>query len=299
MNQPPLVSIICLCYNHEQYVLESLNSVLNQSYKNIEIIIVDDNSTDNSVEIIEKWIEDKNIAVRFIKHETNIGNNKAFNHAVQTAKGSYLIDFATDDVLLEDAVEIQIDTFLKNPDASLVFGNAEVISEKGQFLHYFFHADENKKVTETSIKNTTYESILQGGNCMCSVSSMIKRSCFEKINGYDEELFYEDLDLWLRLSRFSNFVFIDKPLVKKRVVENSQSSFFKKKKNDYALKINKTTYKVLKKAYYMNEKKSEYKALLKRIHHEIKHNKELCNYNLLMKLLLLKIKTEYKIKVTS
>ncbi|HLW42225.1 MAG TPA: glycosyltransferase [Flavobacterium sp.] len=299
MNQLPLVSIICLCYNHEQYVLASLNSVLNQSYKNIEIIIVDDNSTDNSVEIIEKWIEGKNIAVQFIKHETNIGNNTAFNHAVKTAKGNYLIDFATDDVLLKDAVEIQIDTFLKNPDASLVFGNAEVINEEGQFLHYFFTADENKKVIGAAIKNTTYESILQGGNCMCSVSSMIKRSYFEKINGYDEELFYEDLDLWLRLSRISKFVFIDQPLVQKRIVENSQSSFFKKNKNDYALKINKTTYKVLKKAFLMNHKKSEYKALLKRIHHEIEHNIDLKNYALLLRLIILKIKTEYKIRITN
>lgn len=299
MNQLPLVSIVCLCYNHDRFLLESLNSILNQSYKNIEIIIVDNNSTDNSVQIIEDWIEDNNLTIQFIKHPANIGNNRAFNHAAKVAKGSFLIDFATDDVLLQEAVETQVETFLKNPEASLVFGNAEVINEKGKHLHYFFSVDKNKKVTDTAIKSTTYETILRGGNCMCSVSSMVKRACFEKINGYDEELFYEDLDLWIRLSRHNQFVFIDQPLVQKRLVVNSQSSYFNKKKNDYALKINSTTYKVLKKAFAMNRKKSEYKALLKRVHHEIKHNNQLKNYNLLLKLLLLKIKIEYKIIITN
>lgn len=297
MNQLPLVSVICLCYNHENFVLESLNSVRNQSYKNIEIIVVDDNSSDKSVEIIKQWIKDTDISVRFIQHQTNMGNNKAFNNAAKLANGSYLIDLAADDVLLEDAVQNQVEAFLNNSEAALVFGNAEVINENGQFLNYFFPVNEDKKVVETAIKNTTYESVLQGGNCMCSVSSMMKRSYFEEINGYDESLFYEDLDFWLRLSRISPFVFIDKPLVQKRVVRNSQSSFFTKKKNDYALKINDTTYRILKKAFQMNVKKSEYKALLKRIHHEIKHNIELRNYGLLLKLVVLKIKTEYKIRV--
>ena len=73
MHEKPLVSVICLCYNHAEFVIESLNSVLNQNYQPIEIIIVDDYSTDNSVAVIEKWVEN-NQSLTFIKNTNNLGN---------------------------------------------------------------------------------------------------------------------------------------------------------------------------------------------------------------------------------
>ena len=91
MHKKPLVSIICLCYNHDHFVVESLNSVLNQNYQPIEMIIIDDCSTDKSVAVIEKWLENlQNIT--FIKNTKNLGNTKSFNKAAKMAKGEFLID---------------------------------------------------------------------------------------------------------------------------------------------------------------------------------------------------------------
>lgn len=288
MTSTPLVSIICLCYNHENFVKESLDSVVNQSYKNIQIIIVDDHSSDNSVSEIENWIKNHS-DVTFIKNSKNMGNNLSFNQVLPLVKGDYVIDFATDDVLFEDTIASQIEAFHQNPSAALVFGNAELVDEKGKHLSYHFHTNSAQKVLDTSLHKTNYISLLKGGNCMCSVSAMMKKSVVDTLKGYDESLFYEDLDFWFRLSKQYSITFIDQPLVQKRVINTSQSTFFYKK-NEYAKKINASTYKILRKSYVMNTSAEEHQALLKRVHFEMVHNLKLKNYGLLFKNALLKVK---------
>lgn len=295
MLNDPLVTVICTCYNHAPYVEKSLNSVINQDYKNIELIIVDNASQDNSVAVIENWLQ-KYPSILFIKNAINIGNNKSFNQTIALSKGSYLIDLAADDVLTKEGITHQIDTFLKNPNAGLVFGNATIIDENDSLLHYHFPVDTNLKIIDTSIFNTNYESILKGGNCMCSVSGMYKRTVFEELKGYDENLAYEDLDYWLRMARKHNLIYIDLPLVEKRYLKHSQLSHFYKK-SAYEKRINYSTFIILKKAFLMNTKTSEYNALLKRIHHELIHNLKLKNISLVLQLFILKLKTEYKIRV--
>lgn len=293
----PLVTVVCTSYNHEPYIERSLNSVINQDYKNIELIVVDNGSIDNSVAVIKEWITNYP-NVTFIQNKENIGNNKSFNAAINVSKGDYLIDLAADDVLLKHTIQTQINCFLNNPNAALVFGNAEIIDENDTFLYYHFPIDSNLKVLDTTILKTNYESILKGGKCMCSVSGMYKRAPFLELNGYDENLVYEDLDYWLRLSKKYPFIYIDEPLVQKRFLNNSLlASFYKK--NEFSKKMNKSTYIILTKAYYMNTSKNEFKALLKRVHYEIIHNLKLKNFSLVVKLFLLKIKAEYKIRLVN
>lgn len=292
MAQNPLVTLICICYNHEPFVLESLDSVISQSYKNIQIIIVDDASTDNSVKEIEKWLVNKS-NITFIKNKINVGNTISFNKALKLVEGDFIIDLATDDVLLHNTIATQIDAFKTNEQKALVFGNAELINEQGNFLSYYFDVDTQKCVKDKSLHTINYIHILKGGNCMCSVSAMIRTTILKELGGFDENLFYEDLDVWLRITRKYPIHFIDTPLIKKRLVSQSQSSFFYQN-NAYSKKINTSTFIVLEKAFKMNSNKQENKALLKRIHHEIVHNFELKNYNLLMKNLILKLKVHLK-----
>ena len=296
MSQLPLVSIICHCYNHASYVEECLNSVINQSYKNIELIIVDDCSNDNSVAIIENWLK-QNPEVQFIKNSKNLGITKSFNKTVEFTKGEFLIDLAGDDVLLLNCIEEQISAYNENPNVSLIFGNAELINEKGTTIGYNFPVDDNFKVTDKNLQNTNYESILKGGNCMCSVSAMFKKETFLKLGKYDESLVYEDLDFWLRLAKKHKIVFIDKILVQKRELSNSLTRHFFQK-NNISKKLNNSSYKILVKAFNSNTNKAEYKALLKRIHNLIIRNLKLMNYYLVFQLLILKLKTEFKILFT-
>ena len=270
MQNLPLVSVICLCYNHEKFVVESLNSVLNQSYKNIELIIADDFSHDTCKKTIENWLENHSNA-KFSANPINLGNTKTFNNALQFAKGDYIIDLAADDILLPDCVEKQINTFLNTQQKKLgiVYGNAEIISENNTHIRYYYEVDAEKKALIKPASGDIYLAMLNQSSMICSVSSMVKRDVLDELKGYDENLAYEDLDLWIRTSRNYNFEFIDAILVQKRELENSLGSQFYKKFNRRTRKINHSSYLVIKKAIALNTTKRENKALLKRLHYEM------------------------------
>ncbi|RTY66190.1 glycosyltransferase [Flavobacterium sp. GSP27] len=294
MQDNPLVTVICLCYNHKDYVIESLMSVLNQHYDTIELIIVDDCSTDNSKSVIEKWLLDYP-QIPFIANDTNLGNTKSFNNALKTAKGDYIIDLAADDVLLPNCITSQINAFNNTTfkNLGIVYGNVELITEKGKHESYYFPVDSFQKVVKERTTGDIYESVLSGGDCICSVSSMVKKSLFDALNGYDETLAYEDLDFWIRASRTYEFDFIDAILVQKRIVHHSLGTHFFKKKDARARKINQSTYLILKKAIGLNRTKKEDKAILKRIHFEMILTYKTAHNTLLLRYIIMEIKLRF------
>ena len=292
--QKPLVTIICLCYNHEQFVVESLNSVLNQSYKNIELIIADDCSTDSSEKTIKNWLENYP-DIQFISNETNLGNTKTFNKALKIAKGNYVIDLAADDILMPNCVEKQIDTFLNSDQKKLaiIYGNAEIISENNQHLRYYYEVNHEKKVLKKPATGDIYSSILSQSSMICSVASMVKREVLDELKGYDENLAYEDLDLWIRTARNYNFEFIDSVLIQKRELEDSLGSQFYKKFSSRTRKINHSTYLIIKKAIALNKTKAENKAVLKRVHQEMVKAQKTYDIGLFIKYIPLELKLRF------
>lgn len=294
MQNSPLVSIICMCYNHEKYVVESLNSVLNQSYKNIQLIITNDSSRDDSDKKIKTWLLNYPDVI-YIKNSINLGNTKTFNKALKPAKGDYIIDLAADDILLEDCIEKQLNAFLnpKFENVGIVYGNVELISENNTHNGYYYPVNSNKEAIEKPASGDIYLSMLSQNSKICSVSAMIKKTVLDRLNGYDEKLEYEDLDLWIRASRYYNFEFIDRILVQKRELENSLGSQFFKKLNSRTQKINRSTYLVIKKAVALNETRLENKALLKRLHFEMDKSFKTYDFILLLKYIPLEIKLRF------
>ena len=293
MQENPLVSIICLAFNHEKFVVETLNSVVEQNYQPIELIIVDDCSTDNTKLVINNWLL-THPEVQFIVNEVNRGNTKSFNNALKFAKGEYIIDLAADDLIVPNGIELQINAFQnsKYKNIGVVYGNAEIINEDGSFNSYYFPVDADGKVISKRVTGNIYSSVLSTGDSICSVSALFKKSVFDFLEGYDETLDYEDLDSWIRASREYEFDFIDEVLVKKRTVTNSLGSNFYKKKH----RINVSTYKILKKALKLNRSKIEDLALQKRVHHEIIHSFKYRSLNLLIKNLGLRIAISWRKK---
>ena len=292
MQDKSLVTIICLCYNQESYVMESLQSVINQDYKPIELIIVDDCSTDNSKSIIEKWLLD-HPEIQLIANETNLGSTKSFNKALAISKGAYIIDLAADDILLNNCVSLQCNAFANSlfKNLGMVYGNAALINENGNFDSYYFAVDSRKNVIQKRPTSDIYLSVITGGNSICSVSAMAKKTVFDELNGYDENLAYEDLDFWIRASRAYEVDYIDEILIQKRIVANSLGTTFFKKDN----KINASTFIILKKAIWLNQTNEENKAILKRIHFEMILAYRTSNFKLLLKYIVMEIKLRMKI----
>lgn len=296
MQDKSLVTIICLCYNHEKFVVESLFSAIHQDYPLIEVIIVDDFSTDNSKETIQKWLVDYP-EIQFIANETNVGSTKSFNKALKLAKGDYIIDLACDDILLPNCVSLQLKAFQESrfKNLGVVYGNAELINEKGNFYFHYFPVDSNKKTIEKRTTGDIYLSVISGGNSICSVSSMVKKSVFEALNGYDENLAYEDLDLWIRASRVYDFDYIDEILIKKRISTTSFGTHFFIKNDARSKKINYSTYLILQKSIALNRSKIEHKAILKRMHFEMILSFKTADYSLFLKYILLEVKQRFRI----
>ncbi|MGE0590079.1 MAG: glycosyltransferase family 2 protein, partial [Cyclobacteriaceae bacterium] len=128
----PLVSVICLCYNHEKFVEEAIESVLAQTYPNVELIVVDDASEDGSVNVLESLIS-RQPHIQFIKNRENLGNCKSFNLAFAKSKGEFVIDFSADDVLLPNRIEEGVKKFILSGDEyGVQFSDAILINESGK-----------------------------------------------------------------------------------------------------------------------------------------------------------------------
>lgn len=290
MQNFPLVSVICLSYNHEAYVVEALNSVINQTYPNIELLIADDCSKDNSAIVINEWLKE-HPNVQFLSNNTNLGSNKTFNQLAKIAKGEYIIDLAADDVLLSNCIEKQIATFQnsKYKNLGIVYGNLIEIDEDGAFLKNYYTEDEQPE------SGDIYKMVIGRTTKICSVSSMVKKSVFEQLGYYDETLAYEDLDLWIRASRVFEFEYIPDFLVKKRILATSLSAYFTQKKNPRTKRLHESTLKILYKAFELNQSKEEHKAMLGRIRFEFYKFLKSRDVVLLAKLLFLELKTRLKI----
>ena len=299
MPSSALVTVICLCFNHEKFVVEALNSVLNQTHKNVQLIVADDFSTDNSVQVIEKWLK-KHLEIPFLVNKQNLGNTKTFNQCLKLAKGEYIIDLAADDLLNKDCIANQLKGFKesKYEKLGLIYGNAELINENGIHIKNYFETNSNLERIKKQPTGDIYIGLLNGNNNLCSISSLVKREVFDTLNGYDENLAYEDYDFWIRASRIYNFDYVDKILVQKRVLKDSMYTLLKKKNNKKTSRFKYSTYLIIQKEFKLNRSKKEFVAMLKRIHFEMTVAYKTRDFIVLMKYFALELKVRLKINMT-
>ena len=258
----PLVSVICLCYNQVKYVLEALESVINQSYEDIELIIVDDASTDGSKEVINKWLESRKV-VSFVNLPENRGNTTAFNIGFALATGKYIIDLAADDVLSAERIEKQVKFFeSQNSMVGVIYSDADYIDEKSEKLHRHFDNPRLQPHTED-----IYERVIDT-YFIPTPTMMIRKVVLDELDGYAESLAYEDFDFWVRSSRNWNYAFQPEVLTLVRKSDNSYSNGWYQQ-SDPQLH---STYLVCEKIKELNKKESEKQALVRRIHFELRQS---------------------------
>jgi len=163
-----LVSVIIPVYNSAQFLKESLESVLNQTYQNIEIICIDDGSTDNSLEILESY-SDK---ITIISQE-NKGLASALNTGIKQMKGDWFKWFSPDDVMYPYTIETLIDTAKKYSN-TIVYSNWDIINEKGNTIRNFHESNYNE------LSNFEYNIRLLDGRQINVNTTLIPLSLFEK-----------------------------------------------------------------------------------------------------------------------
>jgi len=213
-----LVSILIPAYNVENYVGRAIESALNQTYKNIEVIIVDDGSIDKTAEVVKKYLGDKRVRYIYQENKKLAG---ARNTGMRNAKGEYFAMLDADDIFLPNKVEEQVKYFESHPDCDFCYSNLWLFNENNSDIlieiKYKFYS--GKEVFEQLLKRSFINTL----------TVMIKRSVVERFGYLDEKYTHaEDLEYFLRLAYMgANFCFLDKKLAKFCVRQNGphQSGF--------------------------------------------------------------------------
>jgi glycosyltransferase involved in cell wall biosynthesis len=256
----PLVTVICISYNHERFLKESLNSVFNQTYPSIEVIIVDDASKDGSKAIIDSYLKQQPLSIG-IFNDVNKGICASFNKALVLAKGKYIVDLATDDLMELNKIERQVNFFEQLDESyGVVFTNVLHIDENSNPLGLHFKPGD--KIPAGDIYKEVIRKFF-----LPPASLMMRKKLLEELGGYDESLSYEDFDLWVRSSRKYKYGYLNEPLILCRNLKGSLSKKFFKPKETAMLE---STYKVCQKALWLNKSKEENLALCRRLRYEMK-----------------------------
>jgi len=206
----PKVSIIIPVYNQERYIKQCVESALSQDYENLEVIVVDDGSTDATPEILKSF-EQK---IRYIRQE-NRGTAAARNVGLRLAQGSLVAWLDSDDVYLPGKIRAQVEKLQEEPDLALVYTDWILIDAEGRDLKVV-HCPSYPPKSVLDVLTFPY---------IFPSSVLLKKECFEKVGYYDETLRYgEDLDMWVRLLKHGyRFGHVPELLVKYRWHPGSMS----------------------------------------------------------------------------
>lgn len=222
MNKP-LVSICIPCYNAADFIADTIQSTLNQTYQNIEIIICDDRSTDSTINIIKSF-DDKRI--QLYENEKNLGCSGNYNRVLSYAKGQYTKLLCADDIIIPTCIEKQTAAFEKQKDKNIVLVTAHkyVINYKGKSL--FVKKFPGKGFING--KKAIRKSVLHGTNIFGEPGlPLMKTSILKKTSGVIEDKYYtycNDFDLWCKMLLLGNLYVINEPLFSFRIVSNSVTS---------------------------------------------------------------------------
>lgn len=201
-----LVSIITPVYNGQDFLDRSIKSVLAQTYENWELLLIDDGSSDNSVQIIKYYLEDNRI--KLLRNESNSGIPTTRNKGIENSTGEFIALLDQDDEWLPHKLEKQVNRFLEIDDSfGLIYSNVEVRTDQGIL------ADQKKEIEpEVSIQSNL--ELMLSRNLITSPTAMVKRKALEEVGLFDESIRWggDDYDLWIRIAHKYKFDYIDEVL---------------------------------------------------------------------------------------
>jgi alpha-1,3-rhamnosyltransferase len=214
MMNEPLVSVCIPVYNHECYLTECIDSVINQKYHNIELLIINDGSTDDSETVIQKSIDA--CQQRFVRFEflsrSNKGLATTLNEAISWARGEFFSAIASDDHMLELKTSLLVNTLTNDVNSAAAFGACISIDGSG------------KKLFSHHVKSGVFhfEDVFTRKCHICTPSQMIRLSDLKRTGGYRSDLFIEDLYMWLKLTSLGKTISVIKePVVAYRLHDSN------------------------------------------------------------------------------
>lgn len=211
------VSIIMPVYNNQDYIKEAIESIIAQSFKEWELIIINDASTDNTPNIIKSY---KDKRIKNITNFKNEGVAASLNKGLKIAEGEYIARIDSDDICLPNRFELQIEFLDNNPKTVIVGSNAEIINYSGDVL----------SITDLPTTDIDIRNMLFVRNPLIHPSVMFRKKILDKTGNYNVKFNgAEDYELWFRMLKFGKAYNFKKPLIKRRVHDNVVTKKFRYK----------------------------------------------------------------------
>ena len=225
----PLVSVCIPAYNSSATIAETIQSVLDQTYRNIELVVVDDNSKDNTVSLVERFIE-KDGRVRLYRNEQNLGMSGNWNHCLELCQGEYVKLICADDQIEPEAIEREAKAMLEHPFVNLVESDTRLVDVNGKttgaFKRYYRSGVVNgKKVAKTSLMLNNFFG--------APVNNLVRRSVLERTGLFDTSFTYIlDFDMWVRIACAGDVYILHEPLNRFMVRNDSNTGVMIGQKRD-------------------------------------------------------------------
>ena len=213
----PLVSIIIPTYDRTDFLKLTIESVINQTYENIEIIVIDDGTPHDGNLLLCQTFE----KVKYIKIENSGGPAKPRNVGINLAKGKYAAFIDDDDLWLPHKIETQVNILEQNPEFGLVHSCCQVINENG-----VIQAQIAGRPGSIDVKHGDVSMRMMGNWTLMTPSVLLNKTIVDKVGLFNEEMpsAGEDAEYWIRCSFFTEFYYVDEPLVQYRIHNNNISA---------------------------------------------------------------------------
>lgn len=224
----PKVSVVIPAYNAMNYLPATMGSLLNQTFEDFEVIVVNDGSSDET----EEWVSQiENSKIKLISQE-NKGLAGARNTGIAHAKGEYIAFLDADDLWEPTKLEKQVTVLEENPEVGLVYTWVALIDEQGEFTGRIF---------KNNAEGDVWNQLTERNIVECGSVAMVRRSCFETVGIFDRNLrsFVEDWDMWLRIASRYSFKLIKEPLVYYRQISTSASRNWEAMEQSFRMVIEK------------------------------------------------------------
>lgn len=221
-----IVSVIVLSYNSANTIIGTLDSIYEQDYKWIELIIADDSSNDNTIELVNQWLrqyESRFVGVKKMCHTNNSGVTVNANDGISISGGKWIKCIAADDKLLEDCISNNLKFAIKNK-AKIVFSNMHYCAENRILQHLDTSLKANLEKFSKKTAKGQYKSLLKE-NCLPAPTAFFSKTLFDEVGGFDEEIkMMEDWPFWLKVTRHGTLIWYNNVFsVNYRVEQNSIS----------------------------------------------------------------------------
>ena len=208
----PLISVVVISYNSSEYILDVLESAKAQTYQNIELLVSDDKSTDNTIEIAKEWISknrERFVRTAVIVPEHNTGTAGNYNRGLFASKGEWIKFIDADDIMFPNCLEDNVEYVIKTPEAKIVFSDVLYFTKAKNIGNKHFVSEEDKQFFLKKAHDQ-FMALLKKNNLPCASNFM--QTKLLKDNPYNEDyILLEDAPKWIDLTRKGNkFYYFDK-----------------------------------------------------------------------------------------